>query len=76
MSNEEWLSFKQIREKYPEIEKWIIYDVEGKMPQKEVVNTYKSFDNINEHWNYKQIVQKPIESWDDLYHPKFKVVKI
>lgn len=72
----EWLSFKQIREKYPEIKRWIMYNNEGKFPQKQVVNTYKSIGNINEHWNDKQIVEKPIESFDDVYHPKFKVVKI
>ncbi|MBQ3690097.1 MAG: hypothetical protein II937_09630 [Bacteroidales bacterium] len=72
----EWLSFKQIRDKYPEIERWIKYNIEGKFPQKQVVNTVKSINNINEHWNDKQIVEKPIESWDDVYHPKFKVVEI
>lgn len=68
----EWYKFKELREKYPEIEPWIVYCTVSKMPQIHAVNVPKSLDNINAHWD-KKIVQKPIESWEDLKNPRYSV---
>ena len=71
---EKWFSWTELKSQYPVIKQWIICNTVGKMPQSHVENTLKSISNINKHWD-NQIVEKKIETLDDFYHPKFKVVK-
>jgi len=66
----EYKTFREIVEEYPEIKKYYVYDL---FPKGKALNQVKTIYKINENWEHT-IVQKPLESDDDLLHPKFKVV--